>query len=74
MKMKMKSLVVLGAISSSLLLLSACGEKPQAQASGGRYQGKADGKPWDALGKDKQAWENQLKARAQSQNDYSRAE
>jgi hypothetical protein len=74
MKKTTKSFVLLGAISAALLLLSACGEKPQAQASGGRYQGKSDGKPWEAFGKDKQAWENQLKARAQSQNEYSRAE
>lgn len=58
----------------ALMLLTACGEKQSTTASEGRYQGKADAKPWEASGKDKAAWEAQLKNRAQNQNEYSRTE
>jgi hypothetical protein len=44
------------------------------QESAGRYQGKADAKPWETVGKDKAAWESQIKARAQNQNEYTRTE
>ena len=57
--------------------LAACTEKPQT--AGAR---KADDKPWELTqpgfvaggfkAGDKGAWETQLKARAQAQNEYSR--
>jgi hypothetical protein len=72
MKIKRITLAILMAAASTLIL--GCAEKPQAQESAGRYQGKPDAKPWEAAGKDKAAWEAQLKTRAQNQNDYSRAE
>ena len=59
-----------------LMLLGACTEKPQTMAR------KADGKPWENsdssyLAKgykpgDAAAWDNQIKQRNQSQNEYSR--
>lgn len=63
---------------AATLLLAACGEK--AQTAGTR---KSDTKPWDSAQTayttqgwktgDQAAWENQLKARSQNQNEYSRA-
>jgi ABC-type glycerol-3-phosphate transport system substrate-binding protein len=73
----MKTLLM---ITATLLLLSACGEKPQALvASSGdapAYTGATTGVAFTAPGwkaGDKTAWEQQLKARQlNSQNDYSR--
>jgi hypothetical protein len=62
------------ALFAACVLTLGCGEKPQAQESAGRYQGKADSRPWEASGKDKTAWEAQVKARAQNQNEYTRTE
>jgi hypothetical protein len=64
---------------TSLALLGACGEKPQSL--GGV---KSDAAPHTGVGSsqyavpgwkagDKTAWEQQLRARSQGQNDYSRA-
>jgi hypothetical protein len=60
-----------------VLLLAACGEKPQTATAR-----KADDKPWDSAATkfdaagfkpgDKAAWEQQLKSRNQGQNEYSR--
>jgi hypothetical protein len=59
-------------------LLAACGEKPQELASGK----KPDAPAWRGADNafvapgwkagDKAAWEEQLKTRAQSQNEYQR--
>jgi len=68
--------------TSTLLLaalaLTACGERAQTAATP-----KADSKPWDTTqtaytaqgwkSGDQSSWENQLKARSQGQNEYSRA-
>jgi major membrane immunogen (membrane-anchored lipoprotein) len=72
--MKISTLCVCVSVALSSLLLASCGEKQTTTASDGRYQGKADAKPWEVAGKDKQAWEAQLKARAQNQNEYTRTE
>ena len=60
------------------LLLSACAEKQQVAATK-----KSDGKPWEQSQSafvaqgwkagDQASWEQQLKARSQGQNEYSRA-
>jgi hypothetical protein len=73
----MKTLILLGGLSA-VLLLTACGEKPQTAATH-----KSDGKPWDSAKTaytapgwtvgDKTSWELQLRARSQNQNEYSRA-
>ena len=63
--------------------LSACGESEQVVVyKQGKYQGKPDGKAWEndplAYGNtkwnrgDRASWENQIKARADGQNDYKR--
>ena len=67
---------------SLLFALGACGEKPQTLGASGR---KADVAPWVAnsganpafaasgwKGGDQAAWEAQIRARNQLQNDYAR--
>lgn len=57
--------------------LSACGERPQiVDYKQGKYQGKADTRPWEAAAfkGDKTAWENALRNRNQSQNEYKRVD
>lgn len=59
-------------------LLAACSEKPQLAATG-----KADARPWEGANPayqaagwkagDATAWEQQLRQRAQGQNEYSRS-
>jgi hypothetical protein len=56
--------------------LAACGERPQVITyKQGTYQGKPDSRPWDnaPFKGDQKAWELALKDRAQSQNEYKRA-
>jgi hypothetical protein len=56
--------------------LAACGERPQdITYKQGTYQGKQDTRPWDneLFKGDQKAWELALKDRAQSQNEYKRA-
>ena len=70
----MISMAVLGTLA-----LGACGEKPQSAGTAP----KSDTKAWDGSATvfaaegykagDKAAWEQQLRQRAQSQNDYMRA-
>ena len=67
--------------------LAGCGEKEQVIVyEQGKYQGKADTKPWEnepgaslyttskwSKG-DKSSWEAALRSRNQNQNEYTRAE
>ncbi|WP_341850480.1 hypothetical protein [Roseateles violae] len=63
---------------TALIVLSACGEKPQTAASGR----KTDDKPWGETSSgyaaagfksgDQAAWEQQIRARNQAQNEYNR--
>ena len=63
---------------AALMVLAACGERAQVAATG-----KTDGKPWDGAQNgfvvggwkpgDKTEWEAQMRARAQNQNEYTRA-
>ncbi len=65
------------ALVGAALVLAACTEKPQ---TAGR---KADGKAWEInekgylapgwQGGDATAWNNQIRARSQAQNEYARA-
>ena len=74
----MKRLITTTAALTTALLLGACGEKPQTAATK-----KHDGHPWDAsatghvlpgwTGGDKTSWEQQLRHRADNQNEYTRA-
>ncbi len=73
----MKTTLSLGLVALSLLL-SACAEKAQTAGTGA-----SDGKPWEGAQSayaspgwkagDRASWEEQLKARSQGQNEYSRA-
>ena len=64
---------------SAVLLFAACSEKPQSATVR-----QADDKPWAGgsasfmasgykAGADQATWEQQLKSRAQGQNEYNRA-
>ena len=74
--MKAAAKFLIGALT--VLALAACGDK--VQTAGGR---KADAKPWDAAqdgfvvpgwkSGDQASWEDQMRNRAQSQNEYARA-
>ena len=73
----MKTMTFAAALAA-LLLLGACAEKSQVAATK-----KSDGKPWEGAQNsfvaqgwkpgDQASWEQQLKARSQNQNEYSRA-
>ena len=69
-------------LAGALIALAACTEKPQVQGESGR---KVDAAAWSTSdsakpgfaasgwkGGDKAAWEAQLRARSQAQNDYAR--
>lgn len=67
----------LSILLAAAVVLAACTEKPQTATAR-----KADDKPWALAGSpyaaagykggDQAAWEQQLKSRAQGQNEYSR--
>jgi hypothetical protein len=71
-------MAVLCVVTALGLGLYACSEKPQT--SGGK---KTDGEPWQASDNafvtsgwksgDRAAWEEQLRSRAQTQNEYAKA-
>ena len=73
----MKLASMMGLLAAALAL-AGCAEKSQVATTK-----KADGKPWEASqnayvvpgwkGGDQASWEQQLKARSQNQNEYSRA-
>ena len=68
-------LIVVAAAAIAAVGLAGCGEKDQVVVyKQGKYQGKADTKPWDspAFGGDKAKWEERIKARNLSQNEYRR--
>lgn len=70
-----RTLIVASAIALALGL-AACGERPQVITyKQGSYQGKPDSRPWDnaPFKGDQRAWELALKDRAQTQNEYKRA-
>jgi hypothetical protein len=55
--------------------LTGCGESNQVVVyKQGKYQGKADSKPWDSpeFGGEKARWETAIKARNLNQNEYRR--
>ena len=78
----MNGLLLRAGVAAVLIALAACTEKPQGQGESGR---KVDAAAWSASdsakpgfaasgwkGGDKAAWETQLRARNQAQNDYAR--
>ena len=66
----------LAVILGAALGLAACGEYSQVpNYKQGNYQGKSDTRPWEGgkFAGDKAAWEAALANRAQSQNEYKKA-
>ena len=69
--------ILIASFAAALLAggLAGCGEAPQVvQYEQGKYQGKADSRPYEGgrFAGDKAAWENTLRERALSQNEYKR--
>ncbi len=63
--------------------VAGCGERDQSvRYQNGKFRGKPDTRPWDSVPPangtaawskgDHDAWENQVKARQQTQNEYRR--
>lgn len=54
--------------------LSGCGERPVTAYKQGTYQGKKDTQPWsnERFKDDRAVWEDAIKQRTQSQNEYTR--
>ena len=75
----MKRAWQLGVMLATAVAMTACGES----ASGSKSTKKADGKAWEGAGPtfaaagwkpgDKASWDEQMRVRAQLQNDYARA-
>jgi hypothetical protein len=71
----MKKLALLLLLPLFGLALGGCGEQPQTiAAKPGQSAARADDKPYGAGTPfaDRQAWEMQLRARADNQNEYKR--
>ena len=74
----MKAAWGVSALLAASVAMAACGDS----ASGSKAAKKADGKPWDGAGStfaapgwkqgDKASWDEQMRLRAQSQNEYTR--
>ena len=82
-----RTLLVAAAAVFAAGLVSGCGERAQVVVyKSGKYQGKADAKPWENepaaapyttskwTGGDKTSWEAAIRTRSRSQNEYNRAE
>ena len=71
----MKTLVAVFTCIGLTMFVAACGEQPQTiAAKPGQSAAKVDDKPYnnDLFKNDKNAWQLQLKARADHQNEYKR--
>lgn len=76
--------VVVIVAALGLVALGGCGERPQEAAfHQGKYQGKPDTQPWDNAPLaytntnqwtkgDKKSWEDEVRTRTQTQNEYVR--
>lgn len=73
------SLKIAAGLFCAVVFLSACGEKPQTaqtRKSDSQAWAGAPGDPYAVPGwkaGDQASWEQQMRARAQGQNEYSRA-
>jgi len=70
----MRTGLLLAAVAAAVGL-TGCGESNQVVVyKQGKYQGKADSKPWDSpeFGGEKARWETAIKARNLNQNEYRR--
>lgn len=68
------TVIGLVACALSVLFLSACERAQVTTYKQGEYQGKKDSQPWDnaKYAQNKEAWENDMRARSQNQNEYKR--
>ena len=65
----------IAASAMAVLMLAGCGERPQViEYKQGKYQGKPDQPPYAAApcNGDQAAWERDIRARTQNQNEYKR--
>jgi hypothetical protein len=72
----MRKLVAAVLATVFALGLAACGERPQVvNYKQGTYQGKPDTQPWAnaPFNGNKEQWEQAIRTRNQSQNEYKRA-
>ena len=72
----MRKLVAAVLATVFALGLAACGERPQVvNYKQGTYQGKPDTQPWAnaPFNGNKEQWEQAMRTRNQSQNEYKRA-
>ena len=62
-------------VGALIIGISGCGERPAVIYKQGKYQGKPDTQPWDneQFKGNRMAWENAVKARAQNENEYNKA-
>lgn len=70
-----RSIAVLALAGAFVLGLAACGERPQVVAyKQGTYQGKPDTPPYSnaPFNGNQQQWDNAIRTRAQTQNEYKR--
>jgi hypothetical protein len=71
----MRKLIAVALASAFALGLAACGERPQVvNYKQGTYQGKPDTQPWAnaPFNGNKEQWEQAIRTRNQSQNEYKR--
>lgn len=71
----MKSTVRVILLGLAAGMAAACSESPQViRYEAGKYQGKADARPWEsaAYGGDKARWESDIRARSDKQNELKR--
>jgi PBP1b-binding outer membrane lipoprotein LpoB len=61
-------------LAFSALFLGACERAQVTTYEQGKYQGKKDAQPWDnaKYANNKEAWEKDLRARNDNQNEYKR--
>lgn len=71
----MKKIIIFVITGTSLIAVAGCGEQPQTiAAKPGQSAAKVDDKPYGPGTQyaDRTAWERQLRARADNQNEYKR--
>ena len=72
----MNRIVIVALAGGCAMVVAGCGEQPTVTVyKQGQYQGKPDTQPWDnaQFKNDRASWQNKIKARTESQNEYARA-
>ncbi|MDH4149330.1 MAG: hypothetical protein OEW79_12340 [Betaproteobacteria bacterium] len=72
----MNRILIVALAGGCAMVLAGCGEQPTVTVyKQGQYQGKPDTQPWNnaQFKNDRASWENKIKARTESQNEYARA-